>query len=417
MPGYPIIIITLFLTIILPGCQAAEEPREIVRPVKTMVVPDICHIRTMIFPGKISPAREVNLSFRVSNRIEQFQVKKGQLVKSGDIIASLDTRDFEIAVRNISGRLDEARANLMAMRAGARPEDVSSLESRLEAAGTSLDEAELQYRRYSELHRAGLVATAVLDNARSSRDEARSSVRSLEMELEKALKGSREEDIEAMRARISSLEAGLDEARAALDDSVLRAPFAGYVAEKFVDDYQNITAGQPVARFQDFSRLEISVGIPEQMMVNRENIRSIHVRLELFPEHFFPARIKEISTDASAMTMTYKLTVIMDRPHDLRVYPSMAADVYVAFASDTQAGFIVVPETALVSGGERHNRIWMYDPETQSVFSRAVVPGRVTSQGVEILEGLHPGEVMVFAGADYLLEGQRVRALSVPLGR
>ncbi len=393
------------------GCQEPESVRETIRPVKTMVVPEPELVQTRIFPGKIRPALEVNLSFRVSNVISDFPVKKGQHLKTGDIIATLDPRDFEIALRNIAGSLEEARANLKAMLAGSRPEDIRSLESQLTAARTALDEAERQHERYLKLFETGAVARAVLDNARSRKEEARSNVRTLEMELEKALEGARQEDIEAMQARISSLEAGLDQARSSLKDSVLRAPFDGYVAEKYVDNHQNITAGQPIVLFQDVSRLEVTAGLPEQLMVQRDMIRSIHVRLETFPEHFFPARIREVSTDAVDMTMTYRLTTIMDRPLDIPVYPSMAADVFIAFGSETDDGFFTVPETALVSRDGVQNILWIFNPETETVSSRKVITGNLTRRGIQIVEGVAPGEEIIMAGADFLVEGQKVKVV------
>lgn len=411
MLDYLLKSVLIFLVLIISGCQADDPPREIVRPVKVMTAPESSRTLTRIFPGKISPAHEVNLSFRVSNKLTEFPVKKGQYIKAGDVIASMDPRDFEIAFRNTAGSLDEARANLKAMLAGSRPEDIRSLESQLTAARTALDEAELQYERYRRLHETGAVARATLDNARSKKEEGRSNVRTLEMELEKALKGARHEDIQAMQARISSLEAGLDQARSSLEDAVLRAPFDGYVAEKYVDNHQNISAGQPIVLFQDISRLEVTVGLPEQLMVQKDMIKSIHVRLETFPGHYFPARIREVSTDVVDMTMTYRLTAIMDRPLDIPAYPSMAADVYIAFASETGEGFFVVPETALVSSDGVHDILWVFDPETEKVSSREVRTGMMTRQGIQILQGVEPGEVIVIAGADFLQQGQKVRVL------
>lgn len=411
MIDYLLKSVLILLVIIISGCQTHESPQEIIRPVMVMTASEPGRTLTRVFPGKISPAREVNLSFRVSNRMTHFPVKEGQFVKSGEVIASMDPRDFETAIRNIRGNLDEARANLKAMQAGARLEDIRSLESKLTAARTAMNEANLQYERYLELHRTGAVATSLLDSARSRQEEARSNVRSLEMELEKALTGARDEDIEAMQARIRSLEAGLDEARAALEDSVLRAPFDGFVAEKYVDSHDNISAGQPVVRLQDMSRLEISAGLPEQLMVRKHAIQSIHILLETFPQHFFPARIKEITTDASAMTMTYRLTAVMDRPLDIPVYPSMAADMYIAFSAESGSGNIVVPETALVSRDGSRSSLWIFDPDTDTVSSREVESGEMTRDGIQIVQGIRPGEIFVSAGADFLEEGQKVRVI------
>ncbi len=412
MLDYLLKLIAAFILLMAAGCQEAETPDKTVRPVQTMTVPEFQSAETRIFPGKISPAHEVNLSFRVSNKIAEFPVSEGEHVKAGDIIALLDSRDFIIAQRNISGRLEEARANLEAMLAGARTEDIQSIEARLRAARTVRKEAELQHERYQELHKKDVIAKAVLDNARSKKHEAQSEVRALEMELQKASSGARQEDIQAMRARIDSLEASLDEAESARKDSVLRAPFDGYVARKHVDNHQNITAGMPIVSLQDISRLEITVGLPEQLMIRKDMIRSIHVRLETFPDFFLPARIKEFATDADPATMSYPLTVIMDRPHDIAVFPSMAADVYIAFSTDEKQAPVIVPETAVISRDGQTNMLWIYNPETEQVTSRQVRVGGLSREGIQVVRGLEPGEIIISAGADFLEEGQKVRVIN-----
>lgn|GEM_PF-3623259 len=59
--------VIIFLMFIVIGCQADEPLHEnLVRPVRTMMVPEHSQTLTRVFPGKISPAHEVNLSFRVS---------------------------------------------------------------------------------------------------------------------------------------------------------------------------------------------------------------------------------------------------------------------------------------------------------------------------------------------------------------
>lgn len=404
-----LILIFLAVITILAGCSDPDAQQEIIRPVKVITVSEPKQTVTRVLPGKISPAGEVNLAFRVSNRIEQLPIRKGQHVDQGDILAVLDPRDFEIALRNISGSLGEARANLRAMQAGARTEDVQSIEARLEAAKVAQHEAELQFDRHEQLYRIGAVAAADVDRVRSKKHEAASTARSLEMELQKARTGARQEDIEAMQARIASLEAGQDKARSDLEDSVLRAPFTGYVSDIYVDKYDLVQAGQPVLNLQDTSRVEISVGMPEQLFIQKEFITSIHVRLESFPDHFIPARIKEVSTDASGPSRTYNLTAIMDRPEGIIIFPSMAADLYVAFAPSVKDGHgIIIPETALVYG----NRVWLFDQSSETVSSREVVPGAVSAGGVSITKGLTPGDMIVFAGAQFMNEGQRVRALA-----
>ncbi len=409
---YSLKTILVVIFFFMAGCQPGSQNEETIRPVKTMVIAKSETSMTRIFPGKTRPGKEVSLSFRVSNRLNELPVKKGQYVHKDEIIAALDTRDFDIAIKNIAGRLYEARANLKAMQAGARHEDIRSLEARLEAARVSHEEARLQYERFEKLYNIGAVAKADLDRAKSRKHEAASNAKSLEMEMEKALTGARSEDIEAMQARISSLEAGLEEAQSALDDSKLKAPFSGYIAERYVDNFDLIQAGQPIVKLQDTTRLEVSAGIPEQLMTHKNMIRSIHIRLDSYQDHFFPARIKEVSTDASGPSKTYRLTAIMDKPENISVFPSMAADMYVAFAIPGEdTGSVTIPETSLVSLDGKTDRVWIFDEETQKAFSREVVTGQITGLGIRIIAGLNPGDIVITAGGDYLQEGQKVRAL------
>lgn len=414
MIKYMLNSVALFTGIFLlvTGCEESGVTSPPDRPVKVMQVPDPKSIQTRTFPGRVEPVRESALSFRVPGQVQEIAVKKGERVDKGQVLARLDPRDYEIALRNVRGRLNQARAELKAMKTGARQEDVDSLQARLEAARTALDEASLQHQRILRLYSMEAVARADLDKARTGLEQARSSVRSLEMELAKARSGARQEDIQAMQARISSLEAGLDEAGAALEDTVLKAPYAGYVADIFVDSHVNVPAGQSLMLLQDVSSLEVSFSMPEQLMAVRKNIREIEVRLDNYPDLSFPARLKEVTTTASPATGSYVMTVVMDRPEQVQVYPSMAAAVKLDIQKKDSRSCIMIPDTALTGGRNGQSRVWVYDPETGRVESSQVSTGGFEGGSVCILSGVEPGQTIVTAGAAFLGEGRKVKAIS-----
>ncbi len=404
----------LCLMAMLWGCipQEQKEKEEVAKPVKTLEVQESTQPVTRAFPGKVSPVRETKLSFRVGNQLQALEVDKGDFVKPGEVIARLDPRDFELAVRNLQGSLEEARANLEAMETGARTEDVIALESRLRAAQSAREEWEQQYARYKDLFEQGAVAKADLDQVRTAYAEAKSKVRDLEMELQKALMGARKEDIRAMEARISSLQARLDEARTSLEDTRLEAPFPGYIADKYVQDHENVSRGQPIVKLQDLSLLEVVFGLPEQFVIQKDRIKEIHCLLDSYPGLPFPARIKEISPHASPETMSYAATAVLAVPEEVKVLPSMAAQVHIGFSPpETHEEHVSVPQSALYSRDGEISRVWVLDTDTSRVQSRQVRTGDLTSRGVQVLSGLKPGEWIVTAGAPFLEEGQKVRPL------
>lgn len=103
------------------------------------------------FPGLVKAASDTKLAFRVGGPLIQFDVRIGQRVVKGDVIARIDPRDFEINVMRLTATLDEARANLKAMRVGARAEDIALLEADLRAAQARLTEAKNSHKRYQTM--------------------------------------------------------------------------------------------------------------------------------------------------------------------------------------------------------------------------------------------------------------------------
>ena len=394
------------------GCLPGEEdqPEDVVRPVKLMQIKKPSPEMNRVLPGKITAQRETRMSFRVASELQSLEVDTGDYVQKGQVVARLDPRDFRLAVQNFEGSLGEARSNLKAMQEGARTEDVISLEAELRAARSAVRERQLQYRRHKELYEQGAVARAELDRAETALEEALGRKRHLEMELQKALLGARDEDIQAMKSRIESLEAALEEAQSALKDSVLRAPFSGYIAEKHVENHENISAGQPVATLQDLTRVEVEFGLPEQLVVQKDDIQEVYCILDAYPGFPLPARLKEVSPDARELS--YKATAILTVPENIRTLPSMAAQVHINIVPDEDGDHLVtIPETALFTDSQGKDRVWVYYPGSSRVQSRQVRTGELTSAGVQVLSGLGAGDLVVTAGAHFVQEGQKVRPL------
>ena len=86
---------------------------------------------------------------------------------------------------------------------------------------------------------------------------------------------AREEDIEAKEAEVRGLEGRVVEANIQLEDCTLRAPYDGVIAQRFVEEEQNVQAKEPVVRFQDVDEIDIAVDVPETVMA--ADIRSADI--------------------------------------------------------------------------------------------------------------------------------------------
>ena len=147
----------LFLALapLMPGCSKPAETgakaEEVVRPVKAMRLLSAASQKVREFPGIVKPAREVNLAFRVGGPLVAYDIRVGQRMEKGAVMARIDPRDFKIRVQRLSAALAEAGAGLKAMKKGARAEDVARLEAELDAAKSRLADAQRDFDRQKNL--------------------------------------------------------------------------------------------------------------------------------------------------------------------------------------------------------------------------------------------------------------------------
>ncbi len=413
----------LCVLLMAAGCGREEngvlvDPKagggEVARPVKTRLVGERDMFLTHRFPGKVKAAAEVDLSFRVAGTLVEIPVKEGQEVAKGALLARLDPRDFETEIENVRSQLQQSEAKLKAMLAGERDEDIRSLEAKVASARARFNEAKLNFERYEKLHEGKVVSRQEYDNALATRDVAQAALDSALQELEKGRKGARAEDLEAQRSLIRSLEARLQQARHAMADTGLLAPFAGRVSRVHVENHQDITAKSPVVKLHDLSNaVQVVVAVPEGLvMQHRQEDASLEVSFEFLPGRAFPAEVLEVTAEADSRTRTFDVTLTMPPVGDVNILPGMTAVVTAKVKEPNRAlGVVEVPQEAVFADGGDASHVWVVDAATSTVSSRTVRMGRLRGDRVEVLEGLTPGERIVVAGVHHLREGQEVRLM------
>lgn len=208
-----------------------------------------------------------------------------------------------------------------------------------------------------------------------------------------------------------------DKARKALEDTVLRAPFAGVVARKLVDDFANVKAKDPVVTLQTGADLEIVVNFPEKdyttlrpgITVDEIN-QSFHadVVVSAVPGRKFPAKLKEFATTADPVTRTFPATFSFDAPDDVNVMPGMTAKL-VGVGSGRAGRDLRIPVQCAAEDEGGKPYVWVVDPQTMKVTRTHVTLGPVTGDSVEVTSGLPVGAWVVASGVHQLREGMEVR--------
>jgi multidrug efflux pump subunit AcrA (membrane-fusion protein) len=152
------------------GCGGSAPAPEAVRPVRAVKVGDLKAISGREFPGRAAAVDEVDLSFRVAGPLVSLPVDVGTEVKKGDVIASIDPRDYQAALDSAQGNLARAQANLLAMERGARPEEIERLKAAVAQAEASYQQALAEFERNAELLPEGAVSKSDYDISLARRD-------------------------------------------------------------------------------------------------------------------------------------------------------------------------------------------------------------------------------------------------------
>ncbi len=221
----------------------------------------------------------------------------------------------------------------------------------------------------------------------------------------------------------------LRKAQKALEDTSLKAPFSGQIAEIPADNFQNVKAKMKILRLHNISSLEIDVAVPERDIATSPPGLSIEeltkmlqpeVEISMLPGQRFPAKYKEIDSTADPVSRTYPATFSFANPTDLTILPGMTAKVILHVKSEekkeqVRSGFMI-PVVATAVDEQSNAYIWNVDPKTMQVSRIKVELGEMSGTKVRILNGLKPGDRIAISGVHHLREGMKVHPLSKPTG-
>jgi len=232
-------------------------------------------------------------------------------------------------------------------------------------------------------------------------------------------------DFDRIEARFKSDDAALEQARLNLEYTRLKASFAGTIAKRHVQRFEEVQAKAPIFSLIDESSLLVKFDVPENLILalpsasrqeavgsSETQVTRVWASFDTARETMFPLQFLEAATRADAKTQTFEVTFSLPKPEGLTVLPGMTASVTVNVPELGDGQLIYLVPVHAVSGNETlEPRIWVIDENTLTVHSREVSIGRVLGSSVEVLSGLESGSRIVTAGAAGLAEGMKVRLM------
>lgn len=345
----------LLSVLALAGCTEAETSEntvEVLRPVKVVEVKAPGTTRSLDYSGQVRARREMALGFRVSGKITERLVDVGDRVATGDVLARLDTSDYELQVRS-------AEANVAAAERQVETTELSlkrarDLFAKNVASKSSLEQAELSYNQ----------AVAARDDAASTLDQSRNQVRYTDL--------------------------------AAAENGIVTAA-SGEVG-------QVVSSGTPVVTVAVDGEKEVLVAVPETDILAFQPGKAVDVGFWSYPGLTLKGKVREVAGSADLRSRTFAVRIGI--PADDRVLLGMTAAVRAA--ADTDETLVSVPLAALAEKDDKPI-VWTVDPARATVHARDVEVVSFDADGVRIASGLSAGDLVVAAGTQFMAEDLKVK--------
>lgn len=203
----------------------------------------------------------------------------------------------------------------------------------------------------------------------------------------------------------------LENAKANLEYSELRAPFKALVAKRLIENEGFIQKGAAVARLQDLSRVHFEFDVPERLVsaYRKNSMLSARAFLDGIVNQTFDIEYVEHSTEPNPVTQTYQVVFAMDYPKEANITPGVRATISISAANSQVAKANVVPVNAVVTGPKDTLYVWLYNEESGTVSKQAITTGKLISGWLPVFSGLQAGQKVVAAGASQMQEGMKVR--------
>jgi len=319
--------------------------------------------------GYVVARRKAVVSAKIQGRLSELRVEEGSRVRQNEVIARLESQDYEAQVQRARAALQRAEADLA--------------ESRRQ-----------------------------LDLARRLTDEKIMSTDQLQTAESRA---------RVSEAAVSQARADLAFAQAQLANTVIRAPFSGTVVKKMAEVGESVapippgvnisTSSGAIVALADLDTLEVEADVSESNVAKLSPDQPAEVSVEAFPDRKYNAVLRQVipTADRTKATVQVKVT-ILDK--DARLKPEMSAKVTfvepakAATATEPVAPVVMVPKDAVVS---RNGKTVVFEVHDGKVRVRPVVPGGERQGQLVVREGLAGAEVVVVRPSETLKDGDAVR--------
>lgn len=401
--------------------------------------------------GKIQPIQSVNISPKSSGLLADLNVEQGDKVKKGQIIARMDNSEIKMRIIQYKANLEQAKAQLAESLAGSRPEEIAQGKARVDQAqaqlaiireGNRLQEiqqaqaqvdsakaaielTQSRLKRYQDLAKNGAISQDSLEQyisenrkAKANLEEAQKRLSLLKIGnrnqdiqkqqaivnqekegLRKLENGNRPEEIARLKAAVASVEAQLKQQQVQLEDTIIRAPFAGIITQRYAtvggfvspavsaSSSASATSTSIVALAKG---LEVLANVPEVDIPQIKQGQKVEITVDAYPDEIFHGQVRLIAPEAvvEQNVTSFQVRVTVNKGSE-KLRSGMNVSEVIFLGNNIQNALLIPQELIVTRKGK--TGVWLLGEKNQPEFNLVKIGANIDNE-VQVLDGLKAGD-------------------------
>ncbi|MBT3414545.1 MAG: efflux RND transporter periplasmic adaptor subunit [Nitrospina sp.] len=342
----------LFLTLV--SCSSSEDDvqpikkREFALPVQIGKIVRMNVADEVRAVGNIQAEKRVVVNSEVRGKITRIAVEEGMKVKAGDLLAQIDPREFELVHERLRADLTSMQKEYQKAQGGLRPEDKQRLEARMHADESALNLTNIELNRTQNLVAQKVLSQSALDSAKDKVRQADESLKASKAELAAGMK-ARSEDIEKLESDMQAIRKRVAVAKLNLSKVNVKAPFAGVIIAKEIEQGAFAEAGTPIVRMIGSSRLKAVLEMPQSHRNKLKKLKGARfMARELglkFEQNKNLQRLIRVIPDANIFSGNIKVQIDLPDPNS-SLFPGLTLESTLNFGM--RKNVLHVPAVSLV---------------------------------------------------------------------
>jgi HlyD family secretion protein len=337
------------------------------------------------------PINQANVTPKISAPVKRVLVNRGDHVRTGQVLAELESADLAAAVEESKHAYEQTQAAYQGLTGATVQEDLTKAQSDVQAAQQVADAAKKVYDSRAALQREGALAQKMVDDAKLALVQAQTQLETAQRHLQALSQVGQRETVRGVEAQMNAAKAHYDNANVQLSYATIRSPINGVIADRSIYPGEMAAPGAPLVSIVDISQLIARANVPVKEATAIRVGRPARIA---GPEGDLAGTVTVVSPAVDPNTTTVEVWVSVANPGE-KLKPG--GTVRVSIIADTILDTMVVPATALLNSDEGGPKVMVIDKDNVA-HERKINLGVRQGARVQIVSGLQEGEQVVTSG-------------------